>query len=103
MSSTDSLGVQGYDASVLNPAVVQAYADGQLAKHKRPARSVTVQVDAAWWWARSGRVGDYVHLTAKHRVLGVLDVRSRILSIGWDVSSRWVTLTLADTLAEDGF
>jgi hypothetical protein len=102
-SSTGSLGAQGYDASLLNPAVVQGYADGALAKWKRPLRSVKVQVSAAWWWSKNGRVGDQVHLTANHRVLGALDVTSRITNVAWDKASIWVTLTLADTLAEDGF
>jgi hypothetical protein len=84
-------------------SIVQSYADGALAKMRRPARAVRVEVSAAWWWSRGGRVGDSVRLTKDHRVLGPLDFTSRILSVAWDITSRWVVLTLADTLAEEGF
>lgn len=84
-------------------AVVQSYANGVLAKTRRPARAVSVQVSAAWWWRTGGRVGDKVHLTADHLVLGRLDFTSRVTQVGWDIASAWVGLTLADSLAEEGF
>lgn len=82
---------------------VQGYADGLLARSKRPSRGVKVAVDAGWWWGQDRRVGDWVHLTADHRIVGRLDFTSRVTEVGWDITSRWVQVTLADALAEDGF
>lgn len=85
-----------------DPAVVQGYADGGNARRNRPARAVVVEVAASWWWVR-GRIGDRAHLTANHPIVGLLDFTSRVTDVAWDVTSPWVSLTLADTLAEEGF
>jgi len=86
-----------------DPDLVQDYAIGLLRSALLPSRGVRVQVRASWWWGRDARVGDKVHLTADHPVIGRLDFTSRVLEVGWDIASQWVSLTLADTLAEGGF
>lgn len=82
-------------------ATVQGYADGLLARSRFPLRGVTCVVDAAWWWA-NGSKGDQVHVTTNHPVMGPLDFTSRVLRVGWDITSPDVALTLSDTLAEGG-
>lgn len=82
-------------------ANVQAWANGSLARNRRPKRGVRVEVDAAWWYAQPTRLGDRVQLLANHAVLGPVDLSSRVLAESGSLGSRFVTLTLADSIAED--
>lgn len=90
------------DSNSLTGDDVQAAADGLLAAHRLPANGVKVPVNAAWWWSRGGRVGDKVWLTAYVLAIGLVDLTSRILDVAWDITSQWVVLTLADTIAQVG-
>ena len=82
-------------------ATVQRYADGGLAQNRYPLRGIKVPVKAAWWWGNRGKGGDGVDVTWDSRILGRVRAVSRVDDVAWDVSSSWVTLTLADTLAEE--
>lgn len=81
---------------------VQEYADRLQRATARPLRGVTVAVKASWWWEQGVRLGDVVRVVdPNHRVLGSLDVTSRLLGESGQVGSEWVDLTLADTISED--
>ena len=81
-------------------ADVQRLADGWQARATVVPASVTVQVDAAWWWSQQGRCGLPVRLIADHPVAGRVDITSRVIEWSADLASRWVELTLADTTTE---
>lgn len=82
---------------------VQEYANGLIARTKRPARGVRVEVSAAYWYGLGANLGDRVRLIYDHPIIGRLDLTSRVIGESGSISSQWVTLTLADTLAEDLF
>jgi hypothetical protein len=81
--------------------VVQRYADGGLAAKRFPLRGIKVPVQASWWWGSRGKVGDGVDVKWISPILGTVRAVSRVVNVDWDVSLPWVTLTLADTLAEE--
>lgn len=89
------------DTNSADGAQVQRYADGGLAAKRFPLRGIKVPVKAAWWWGNRGRVGDGVDVTWLSPILGRVRAVSRVDNVDWDVTSAWVVLTLADTLAEE--
>ena len=110
-SSTDStltsLGYPRLEAEESNEskdaATVQAYADGLQARTRRPAQAISVEVDAATWYASGAGLGDAVRVLFDHPVVGPLDLTSRVTATSASLGSEVVDLTLADTLAEDLF
>lgn len=82
-------------------ATVAAYAAGMLARRKRTPSAVTVQVRASWWWDQGLTTGATVRLLdPNHPLFGPVDLTSRVLRWTGDVSSEWLTLTLADSLVQ---
>ncbi len=80
---------------------VASYAAGLLARRKRTPSAVTVQVRASWWWDQGLTTGATVQLLDPHHPLfGPVDLTSRVLRWSGDVSSEWLTLTLADSLVQ---
>lgn len=92
-------GVHGSESA--DPAMVRSAAAGRLAQICRPSQAVTVQVERSWWWEQGARLGDALRVDYIHKRRGLRSVTSRLLGESLDVSSPWVTLTLASTLAED--
>ena len=86
----------------LDDATVQGYADAELTKRNVTPSSLQLQVDASWWWSQTAGVGSPVWLSwPGHPAAGDLDLWQRV--VAWqvdDISSRWVTLTLADTTVQ---
>lgn len=82
-------------------ATVSAYAAGILARRKRTPSAVTVQVRGSWWFDQGLTTGATVRLLdPKHPLFGPVDLTSRVQRWSGDVASEWLTLTLADSLAQ---
>lgn len=108
-SSTDStLTDAGYprmdvatSSNALVYATVKAQSAASLTGSKRTPSATTVSVRAEFWWANGSGTGTTVRLLdPRHPVFGPVDLTSRVLAWSGDVASSWVTLTLADSLAE---
>lgn len=108
-SSTDStLTDAGYprmDTASSSNALLFATVKGQsaaaLTGSKRTPSATTVSVRAAFWWTNGSGTGTTVRLLDPHHpVFGPVDLTSRVVKWSGDVASSWVTLTLADSLAE---
>jgi hypothetical protein len=93
------MDVESSNNSIDN-TLVGVYAQGELTRTSRVPNTATVEVRASWWWAQQGGTGTTVQLLdPTNPVFGPINLTSRVVK--WDVSdlsSEWVTLTLADTL-----
>lgn len=106
IEKAERTGVMRLDAvttnNSLDPALVQAYADNELARKRATPSSLELEVDAEWWWANTPGLGARIWLSWRaHPVLGdITNLLTRVIAWSADVSSPWVKLTLADTQVE---